>query len=358
MKKRLLSVVFGVLLALLVCELFFSALENSRLAEAKRLNGIGQEEWLIAGNVLAPPAERNCYQGPVGNPTRFLEPHPELGYRLRPGLRALPGRMRRGGATVYDVTYSTHDTGWRASDGAGSSGGVALFLGDSYTFGHGLKDEETLPSRFARHGGAAPLNLGVPGWGAHQALRALELGLEEKAVLFTGDKVKAAYFLLTKEMLPRMAGLRLESGGSPVYKFGEGPPKFAGTHPRRGGGGARLCAWSALCEAARAWFRIAAMDKYELPPEATKQLAALLSRAEDLLRERYGYHRFRVVSWNVGGDPVMDQLERDIRERGVDLVSLRSFLPGFPGEGYALPFDGHPTAKAADEIAQFLASEK
>lgn len=358
MKKRLLTAAFGVLLALLVCEVFFSALENSRVAETRRLNGIGDgEDWLIAGQVLAKPEERNCYQGPVGNPARFLAPHPELGYRLRGGLRGLPGRLRRGGKPLYDVTYSTFDTGWRASVGEGAAGGVALFLGDSYTFGHGLGDGATLPSRYAAYSGLFPVNLGVPGWGAHQALRALELGLEKKAVLFAGDKVRASYFLLTKEMLPRFAGLRLESEGSPVYKFGEGPPRFAGTYPRRGGAG-RLCAWSALCEAARAWLRISAMDRYVLPPEASKQLAALLSRTEDLLKERYGYHKFRVVSWNVGGDPVMDELERDIRERGVELVSLRSFLPGFPGEGYALPFDGHPTEKAADEIAQFLASEK
>lgn len=360
MRKHFLASVFGVALALLVCELFFSVLENGRVAETRKLNGIGEEEdWLITGQVLAPPSERACYQGPVGNPRRFLEPHPELGYRLRPGLRALPGRLRRGGASLYDVTYSTYDTGWRAGLSTGAGVGVALFLGDSYTFGHGLKDEETLPSRFAAHGGPNPVNLGVPGWGAQQALRALELGLEKKAVQMAGPKLKVAYFLLTKEMLPRLAGLRLESEGSPFYKFGEGPPKFAGVYPKRGGPLAlRLCSLSALCEAARAWLRISAMDRYELPPETSRQLAAVLSRIEDLLRDRYGYHRFRVISWNTGGDPVMDTLEGDIKERGIDIISVRSFLPGFPSQGYAIPGDGHPTAKAADEIAEFLATEK
>lgn len=356
MKKPLLSIAFGLFLALLMSEIFFSAWENARVDETRRLNSIGEgETWLIAGQVFAPPAERNCYQGPVGNPEAFLEPHRELGYRLRANLRELPGRLKRGGASLYETTYSTTRFGWRRTPVNEEAGRAAIFLGDSYTFGHGLKATETLPARFAEKTGYYALNLGVPGWGAQQSLRALELGLEKPALFST--PVKAAFFLLGKEMLPRLAGLRLESEGSPIYRYGEGPPKFEGVYPKRGGPlFLRACSWSALCEAARSYFRIASMEGYELPPESSRQLAALISRMEDVLKQRYGYVPFRVISWNVGNDPVMDKLEGDLKERGIDVIPLRSFLPGFPGADYSIPFDGHPSAKAAEEIADFLAT--
>jgi len=348
------SVALGIFLTLLTGEVFFSVLENGREAETRALNRIPEgESWFFTGSVFTPPAERAAYRGPVGNPRDFLQEDNELGYRLRPYLRALPGLMKRGGEAVYEVTYSTNQFGWRVNPITAGAAGVTLFFGDSYVFGHGLKDGESLPARFSQYSGKAALNFGVPGWGAQQALRLLELDQERPAL--QGDKITGAYFLLIKEHLPRVAGLRLESGGTPRYKFGEGPPKFDG-HFSRSGGVGQACSWSALCEAARGYFRIASMESYSLPANTSRELASVLSRIEDLLQNRHFHGKLKVLSWNVG-DPVMDQLEGDLKERGLEVIPVRSLLPGFPGPEYAYPGDGHPTAKAMDELAKALAAK-
>jgi hypothetical protein len=63
------------------------------------------------------------------------------------------------------------------------------FLGDSFTFGEGVQDNETLPYYFAQlknHSTTPTLfvkNYGIHGWGMHQALAIIQSTLDTKADL-------------------------------------------------------------------------------------------------------------------------------------------------------------------------------
>lgn len=197
----------GVVAALLGGEVFFTQRETAADEAVRKLNGIPPEEnWVVEGRLQDPPATRFCYLGHRSDPNAYFETDSELGYRFHPNLRARPGKLRVGGREIFNATTSTGRFGWREVPQDPRGRGDVLFFGDSFVYGSGLSDEETLPARFslAMKGAAVAHNFGVPGWGAQQTLRLLELG-REKPELVLGRPTKA-FFLMTHEQLPRLAG--------------------------------------------------------------------------------------------------------------------------------------------------------
>ncbi len=87
------------------------------------------------------------------------------------------GRHRK--PLVYDVTYHIDEYGHREISGAYDRPKM-LILGDSYTFGQGVEDAESFPSRLQeRFPNLKIVNGGVSAWGTGQALLALRQYLAE-----------------------------------------------------------------------------------------------------------------------------------------------------------------------------------
>lgn len=107
------------------------------------------------------------------------------------GYGALPNvsgksisRSKRTGEIIYDVTYSTNENGWRKIPSSNANSKKCfLFFGDSFTYGEGLNDDETLPFFFDKKMKDYQIfNFGYHGYGPHQAL-ALILSGEVERVL-------------------------------------------------------------------------------------------------------------------------------------------------------------------------------
>lgn len=128
---------------------------------------------------------------------------------------------------VYDVIFTIGPDGFRAtpiygyvpeaSADSGRSARRVNFLGDSFTFGEGVQDNETLPYYFAQlknHSTTPTLfvkNYGIHGWGMHQALAIIQSPLDTKADL---------QFALTAPWhASRSACADSFSLGSPKYKL-------------------------------------------------------------------------------------------------------------------------------------------
>lgn len=345
----------GAVAAVLAGELFFAICENAADAEMRALNHIpAGESWLFTGSFVNPVSVRLAYRGPQAAPADFFQPDPELGYRLRANLRAVPAALRLAGKEIYGVTYSTQRFGWRVVPQGAANAPDVLFFGDSYVFGDGLADDQTLPSRFGAYmkGAATVHNFGVPGWGAQQSLRLLELH-GEKAELEQG-RPRKAFYLLIKDHLARLVDRRAVTSGSPRYVYREGKVVFDGNFPSPGAF-ARACDWSSLCH----WLEMRWRERRDAGDEvgaSPDHLAATLARMQELLHERYGI-RLTVISWNPG-DPLLDAVEHALAARNVDVVAVRDAIPGFPADpsvAYSFPYDGHPNAMAADQLARYLA---
>jgi hypothetical protein len=101
---------------------------------------------------------------------------PAIGYTLRPRQRI----------AAWGDTFEANEIGYRTAPLPGRRGGRrvfrVVFLGDSWTFGEGVREPESVPARFAelanRLGAAGrpvqALNLGLPGYNTYNEVAALD----------------------------------------------------------------------------------------------------------------------------------------------------------------------------------------
>jgi hypothetical protein len=94
-----------------------------------------------------------------------------------PGIYPARKSDPRTGLTIYNVTY-TIDSSLLRKTVSIEDGATIAFFGDSFTFGEGVEDDETMPQAFADLVGRSfrILNFGFPGYGPQQVLHMLEAG--------------------------------------------------------------------------------------------------------------------------------------------------------------------------------------
>lgn len=111
-------------------------------------------------------------------------PHPTLGWALQPGQT---GRHRSPGN--FEVSYGIDESGLRRVTNRGEARHRIWLFGDSFTFGHGVADEETFASVMAAGllpPGVHVRNAGVMGYGIAQQLQRL---MELEGHVAPGDLV-------------------------------------------------------------------------------------------------------------------------------------------------------------------------
>ena len=137
-------------------------------------------------------------------------------------------KMASAQETIYDVVFTIGQDGFRVTPRYDLPSNLVMqnisnknfkrfnFLGDSFTFGEGVQDNQTMPYYFGELGNATfgPLyvkNYGIHGWGMQQALAILQSQIDTKADL---------QFALTAPWhASRSACADPFSLGSPKYKL-------------------------------------------------------------------------------------------------------------------------------------------
>jgi len=109
------------------------------------------------------------------------------GYRPNPGVHSST-KLTSLDEVIYDVAYTIGMDGYRADVDAQKYD--AYIYGGSFTFGEGLNDNETLTHFLYKNHEIAAKNLGVHGYGLHQALYNLQNGV-------TSDKPNGVNIILT-----------------------------------------------------------------------------------------------------------------------------------------------------------------
>src|SRR5262249_12426766 len=98
---------------------------------------------------------------------------PDLGFRLQPDQR-IQARETAGEKLISNVPSPVDATSYRSTPGTPLQAPCrAVFFGDSFTFGWGLSDDQTMPSHFveASERRYRAYNLSTSGYGPHQMLR-------------------------------------------------------------------------------------------------------------------------------------------------------------------------------------------
>ena len=98
---------------------------------------------------------------------KYYERIPGFGYRPVPGVYT-SRKLTPEDEVIYDVVYTIGEDGYRRDVNAEVFD--AFIYGGSYTFGEGLNDDETIPYYLNEMYGIRTKNIGIHGYGLHQAL--------------------------------------------------------------------------------------------------------------------------------------------------------------------------------------------
>jgi hypothetical protein len=281
----------------------------------------------------------------AGGPTHLHTPghyvfDPVMGWRAgHPGV--FHHTRLAEGAVVFDVDYTIDEHRNRQVVSA-ADGPTVAFFGDSFTFGEGLPDADTLPQLFADLTGrkSRVLNLGGTGYGPQQFLRPLETGLfddlltEARAFVFQTAPWHADRAACESSFIMPAARYTL-SGGRPVYR-GRCADRW----------------WPFLDTVLTMSMYRTYLEPAILGPSPAKLdlYTAILARAAEIGREKY--HVPTVILY-VPDDTYLrdsgysdEQIRQKLRDAGLTVIDGRLDPAAFPGQKLKIEGDGHPTGVA------------
>jgi len=296
-------------------------------------------------------------QGLVETQDPLFVPDPALAFRQLPNRQAR-ARAVKNGHTIYDVVYTTDAHGFRAlPPGPAQAGDTPiLILGDSFAFGAGLADDQTLAwyLRELSGGKLQPVTLAVKGYGLNQVLRQLELGEPRKS----GHRAFPwAVLSVVDDHVLRVAGRVQWLRDSPRYEVGSddrlvargtwaNPSAFAGSLIV----GSRLfaLAWKALeadvAGEQRRFVRILREIEAKLAADYGARLVVLYYSSETWRGDLEGWRDMMV--------PLLCRADVAVLE-----VNALLAAPPPPIDRFYMRDDGHPTALLNEKIAGGLVAD-
>ena len=288
----------------------------------------------------------------VNTPELRVRDDDELGYRNPIGMRIV-SKEYSGKTELYDVVYSFDPMGWRLTPPAPAAAPAVLFFGDSVEFGMGVNDAETIPAVFQSEsrGRYRAVNLAVSGWGPHQMLRTLQLGLERSAA--APNRPAAAFYLALPSHVLYAAGAILWDQHGPRYDIdGSGTLRYEGPfHGRLWARCARILSYSSVLGSL--WY-----DRHRREPGGVRErrdderLVSIVAESRRLFKERYGGELYVVL------DSTDDFPEQLLCSNGTVCIRAKSLgVPGHEEPGYFISdVDHHPNARWQRALGTALAS--
>ncbi len=330
------------------CCLFAASVRNGALLCLSTMLVLAATEGFLRSGILRSIVAKQ-YDGVVVTEDKpFWMDDPDVGYRLIPNIRVHTTKSRNN-TLVYDVVTTTDENGFRRDGLPAVDGPRVMLLGDSFTFGEGLNDDETLGYFFKKKSFDA-VNIGMPGTGPHQSLRQLQVGLPRKGAQ------TYRYIVLTviDDHLVRANGGRPWLRDSPRFEVdASGQLVLMGNFQSR----------FAFVEKVLIGSRVVSMivDAFESDStEEERRFVGILSEIDRLAAAEYGakllvvYHAGTVILGDlVGNRAKMHEL---FRRAGVDFIDIYAALPDIERNmnRYLIPFDAHPTGALNEAIVDLI----
>lgn len=279
-------------------------------------------------------------------------PDPVLGWRpAAPGVYHA-SRNDLDGKLIYDVDYTIDGNRLRQTL-SGEAGPTIAFFGDSFTFGEGVNDADTLPQAFADVDGRRlrVLNFGFSGYGPQQFLRAVETGLFDP--LLSGAKV---FVLQTSAWhAERTSCLVSFTLHAPRYVLQDGVPVYHGP-----------CASGLMLHLKEFLYNSDTVRKFFVPAIAHLNgsdidlYVAEVIRAAQISTARY--HVPTLVLYLPAGPAYLGNsgrtdadIEAAFRKAGLPVLDGSVSAAQFPpGTALTMAGDGHPTAIVQHARARML----
>ncbi|MGH6836517.1 MAG: SGNH/GDSL hydrolase family protein [Methylocella sp.] len=258
------------------------------------------------------------------------------------------------GAVIYVADY-TIDANLVRQTTAGEKGPAIVFFGDSYTFGEGVNDAETLPQAFADllDRKERVLNLGFIGYGPQQFLRELEAGLFDPLI---GARPRLFIFMTAAWHAERTACKASWTPPAPRYALENGQIVFKGACNE--GPSLWLREW---IENTASYRLMVEPFRHKLSHDDVDLYIRILLGAVQLAKEKYGVATLipylRASQDYLGGTDFSDEsIIARLREGGAIVVDVSLAAEEAQGAMISIPGDGHPTPFANRVRAGMLAN--
>ena len=306
--------------------------------------------WLIA------PKPFNEGVVKMDTPEKWIIDDDIVGYKLKPGI-TVDATSKYRDQILFHAKYTIEPSGARATPGSQPNGPTYLFIGDSLVFSETLEDSQTMASQFAQNlrPGAHVVNLGVPGYGLNNLVRAVETGQYDPYVV---GKVAAVITWIAPYHMERVTGDGDWLTLSPHYELIPGqPPRYTGSflawrlsHPLEG--------LSYFARSRFSWVMRIVGPNLERRQEIL--YVALIERLRDLVRQKWNAPLIIVYDWADGtitdqNDERLRPVYESIAALGMPMVSMRRLsLPHVGWPEFTIPHDGHPSALMDRTVARGL----
>lgn len=302
---------------------------------------------------------------------RIYVPDKELGWVPEAGATA-SHRASFEGEVLYAATYTIGPNGLRissppADDHAASPGAECIpFFGDSFTFGQGLDDRQTLPFQVDVQSDDRyrTFNFGVMGYGAHQMLSALQHGLVDDAMRCDPTRVSHVLYQAITDHVRRAAGRAWWITRGPRYDLTQDGGVRPDGHFEDGRRHEKTLAQLVGNQVLKSEIYDAVVQgKYvhKYSRETIDLYLGIVAEARDLVHANYPCAEFHVLLWDE--DDIDNRAIRvGLRQRGIDVRLMSDILPGYQpdelNERYRLDEkDPHPSALANELIAAYVVRE-
>jgi hypothetical protein len=286
-------------------------------------------------------------------PGSFFQDHEVLGYAPRANVSCTVTGYA-GGELVYEAAYTINEHSLRATpEPSETSHGSILFFGGSFTFGEGVNDPETLPYSTATRVGQtySAHNFGFHGYGPHQMLAALELGVVDDVV---EEEPRYVIYQGIPEHPRRVAGFTSWDLNGPKYVLSDdGEVIRVGPFHE----GWRLKVLLKLRKSHLFSFLEQGLLWRVRQPQIDLYLG-IIERSRQIADRRYDGAEFHVVFWDHEENPWTDAIVEGLSERGIPVHRISGILPGIGPDDLSYVLhdkNRHPNPRAYERIAEYIA---
>lgn len=288
-----------------------------------------------------------------------------LGFAPEKNVKNVVGERYLNDKFVFKMSVSTDQHGLRKSFPISDKVKEAfIFFGCSFGFGVGINDDETLPYQVGSklNGGVNVYNFAYGGYGPQQMLSALEQGLVEKIVV---EKPIHAFYVAISHHVERSAGLTSWNINDPKYELdNKGQIYYAGHFNDKM---SNLPVWLQRCHdqlgKSFLWRKIESSQSRKLNDHDIERYVQMVLKAKTLFEKRYPDGKFHIVYWDLKETPEREALSNKVlaglQKNQIPLYLVSNIIPNFKTtqDLYLIPNDGHPTPRANELIANYIARE-
>jgi hypothetical protein len=308
-----------------------------------------------AASAAAPAPGPLSFEGSY--PHNFFQPDELLGYKPRPSAQ-VDSTKKLGDDLVYRVIYSIDEYSRRVTPTKNleQRDRFILFFGDSFVFGEGVQDDETLPYHVSA---MAPryraYNYGFSGYGPQQMLAKLQSDdLSREVAEMEGIVVYVFIDAHVERAIGSMYVYNAWGDQMPYYLM-----DWQGNLFRRG----NFSTGRPLVSTLYAWLGQSEIAKYyhvNIPNELTSshyyRAARIIAEARNTFQARYHSDDFYVVIYPDEGDYVEDMIPH-FETLGLKYLNYDERIKLNVDEGLAIAGDGHPTGKAHHLVAGWIVTD-